>query len=86
MDAETITSLFQRKNMLSNFNSRTTFALSKYARTMATKKFTLDHEWINVDDNGVGTVGITNYAQNALGDVVFVELPAVGTKIAQKST
>jgi len=36
-----------------------------------------DHEWINVED-GVGTVGITDYAQNALGDIVFVEVPEVG--------
>ena len=39
--------------------------------------FSEDHEWINVDGN-VGTVGITNYAQNALGDIVFVEVPGVG--------
>ena len=36
-----------------------------------------DHEWINVE-SGVGTVGITDYAQNALGDIVFVEVPEVG--------
>ncbi len=40
-------------------------------------KFTKDHEWIVVDGD-IGTVGITDYAQQALGDVVFVELPAVG--------
>ncbi|MDG1708146.1 MAG: glycine cleavage system protein GcvH [Emcibacteraceae bacterium] len=39
--------------------------------------FSEDHEWINVDGNE-GTVGITNYAQNALGDIVFVEVPEVG--------
>ncbi len=45
-------------------------------------KYTKDHEWIRVDgDNGI--VGITEYAQGELGDVVFVELPAVGTKLAQ---
>ena len=36
-----------------------------------------DHEWINVEGNS-GTVGITDYAQNALGDIVFVEVPEVG--------
>jgi len=41
------------------------------------KKFTEDHEWLAVDGD-MATVGITDYAQNALGDVVFVELPAVG--------
>ncbi len=41
-----------------------------------------DHEWISVDGN-VGTVGITNYAQNALGDIVFVEVPEVGDDFAK---
>jgi len=40
-------------------------------------KFTEDHEWIDFED-GIATVGITDYAQQALGDVVFVELPEVG--------
>lgn len=45
-------------------------------------KYTKDHEWIRIDgDNGI--VGITEYAQGELGDVVFVELPAVGTKLEQ---
>ncbi|MBL4837802.1 MAG: glycine cleavage system protein GcvH [Kordiimonadaceae bacterium] len=39
-------------------------------------KFTEDHEWLNIED-GVATVGITDHAQNALGDIVFVELPEV---------
>ena len=41
-----------------------------------------DHEWINVEVNS-GTVGITDYAQNALGDIVFVELPEVGDDFAK---
>ena len=45
-------------------------------------KYTKDHEWIKVE-GGVGTVGITEYAQGELGDVVFVELPAVGTTLTQ---
>ncbi len=44
--------------------------------------FSEDHEWISVDGN-VGTVGITNYAQNALGDIVFVEVPEVGDEFAK---
>ena len=40
-------------------------------------KFTADHEWISVDGD-VGTVGITQFAQEKLGDLVFVDLPAVG--------
>lgn len=40
-------------------------------------KFTKDHEWTKIED-GVATIGITDYAQGELGDIVFVELPAVG--------
>jgi glycine cleavage system H protein len=46
-------------------------------------KYTPDHEWINIDGN-LGTVGITQHAQDALGDVVFVDLPEVGKTYAQK--
>jgi len=42
--------------------------------------FTPEHEWISVE-NGVGTVGITDHAQEQLGDLVFVELPAKGKKV-----
>lgn len=47
---------------------------------MAETKFTREHEWIGVDGD-VGTVGITDYAQEQLGDIVFVELPEVGSHI-----
>jgi glycine cleavage system H protein len=47
-----------------------------------TKRFTKDHEWISVEGN-VGTVGITDYAQHALGDVVFVEVPDEGRDLAK---
>jgi glycine cleavage system H protein len=43
-------------------------------------KYTKEHEWIKVDGNS-GTIGITDYAQNSLGDIVFVELPKVGGEI-----
>ena len=43
-----------------------------------TTKFTADHEWINIEDHEAAVVGITLHAQEALGDVVFVDLPAVG--------
>jgi glycine cleavage system H protein len=42
-------------------------------------KFTTDHEWIRLDGE-VATVGITNFAQDKLGDLVFVELPGIGTR------
>ena len=48
-------------------------------------KYTEDHEWLKIDGD-VATVGITVHAQDALGDVVFVDLPAVGTTFAQKET
>ena len=44
---------------------------------MSETKYTKDHEWVRMD-GGVATVGITDHAQNALGDVVFVDLPEVG--------
>ena len=47
---------------------------------MGKKYYTTDHEWIDVD-GGTGTIGISDYAQEQLGDVVFVELPDVGTVI-----
>ncbi len=45
-----------------------------------TLKYTEDHEWISVDGN-IATVGITEHAQEQLGDVVFVDLPEVGTAV-----
>jgi len=47
---------------------------------MATERFTKDHEWVRLD-GGIATVGITDHAQQQLGDVVFVELPEVGRKV-----
>jgi len=49
------------------------------------KKYTKTHEWIELSD-GTGTVGITNYAQERLGDVVYVELPDVGKKVKKGET
>lgn len=43
--------------------------------------YTKEHEWIRVD-NGFGTIGITDYAQDQLGDIVFVDLPAVGAAVS----
>ena len=48
-----------------------------------TTKFTTDHEWINIEDHDAAVVGITLHAQDALGDVVFVDLPAVGRTFAK---
>jgi glycine cleavage system H protein len=48
----------------------------------ADRKYTKEHEWITAD----GTVGITQYAQESLGDIVFVDLPKVGTEISLGKT
>jgi glycine cleavage system H protein len=49
---------------------------------MANIRYTNDHEWIRLEGD-VGTVGISDYAQTQLGDVVYVELPAIGKQIAK---
>lgn len=45
-------------------------------------KYTASHEWVRKEADGTVTIGITDFAQEALGDVVFVELPEVGRKVA----
>jgi glycine cleavage system H protein len=47
--------------------------------------YTKEHEWLRVDES-VGTIGITDYAQNQLGDIVFVELPKPGEHVAAKES
>ena len=49
---------------------------------MANARYTKDHEWIRLDAD-VATVGITTYAQSQLGDVVFVDLPKIGTRVTK---
>jgi glycine cleavage system H protein len=46
-------------------------------------RYTTEHEYVRVGNDGVAQVGITDYAQGELGDVVYVELPKVGTKFAK---
>ncbi len=50
---------------------------------MGQTRYTEDHEWVRADEDGLATVGITNYAQEQLGDLVFVELPDVEKELAQ---
>lgn len=47
-------------------------------------KYTDSHEWIRTEPDGTVTIGITDHAQEALGDLVFIELPAVGRKLAAR--
>ena len=49
---------------------------------MSGLRFTPDHEWLRVEPDGTATLGITDYAQEQLGDVVFVELPEAGRRFA----
>ncbi|OYU28440.1 MAG: glycine cleavage system protein H [Burkholderiales bacterium PBB2] len=51
---------------------------------MSNIKYTPDHEWVQIEADGIVTVGITVHAQDALGDVVFVDLPAVGSSFEAK--
>jgi glycine cleavage system H protein len=43
--------------------------------------FSKDHEWVRIDDDGLAVIGITDHAQDALGDIVFVELPEPGRSV-----
>ena len=47
------------------------------------RKYSKEHEWVLVSGEGVATIGITFFAQDQLGDVVYVDLPPVGTTVAQ---
>lgn len=50
---------------------------------MSEARYTKEHEWVRLGADGVATVGISEHAQEQLGDVVFVELPEVGRKVAK---
>jgi len=52
---------------------------------MADRRYTRTHEWVSVDGKHA-TIGITDFAQSQLGDVVFLELPSVGRKLAARDT
>ncbi|CAH2091481.1 unnamed protein product [Euphydryas editha] len=54
----------------------------KYSTNVKERKYTDRHEWVTVENN-IGTVGISNYAQESLGDVVFAQLPEPGTEIKE---
>jgi glycine cleavage system H protein len=46
-------------------------------------KYSKEHEWVRVDDGGIATIGITDFAQDQLGDIVYLSLPEVGSRVAQ---
>jgi glycine cleavage system H protein len=45
-------------------------------------RYTAEHEWVRVEPNGIARVGITDFAQDSLGDIVYVQLPAIGSKVS----
>ncbi len=51
----------------------------------ANYRYTREHEWIELDGN-IGTIGITDYAQNSLGDIVYVDAPKVGDSVTANAT
>ena len=53
---------------------------------MAETRYTRDHEWVRLEDDGTVTVGVTDHAQGALGDVVFVELPEAGREVVESES
>ncbi len=52
---------------------------------MSAVKFTKDHEWILMQDDGIGVIGITDYAQDQLGELVYVELPEIDAELGAGS-
>ncbi|KAF7502956.1 hypothetical protein GJ744_004770 [Endocarpon pusillum] len=74
-----------------NSKSQTCWSLPRRSFTgqsvLLEKKYTEDHEWIELSPDGkIGTIGITNYASKALGDVVYVELPSKDLKVTRGDT
>ncbi|KAJ7365144.1 hypothetical protein OS493_007793 [Desmophyllum pertusum] len=64
----------------SNVESKRLLHIARWL--LAERKYTEKHEWISVE-NGIGTVGVTDYAQEKLGDIVYVELPNVGDTVSK---
>nr|XP_006122743.1 glycine cleavage system H protein, mitochondrial [Pelodiscus sinensis] len=71
---------FAINNQISTLSLKMDFFLKHEVCFILARKFTDKHEWISVE-NGIGTVGISNFAQEALGDVVYCSLPEIGTKL-----
>ncbi len=50
---------------------------------MAETRYTTDHEWVRLEDDGTLTIGITDHAQEALGDIVFIDLPEIDREVVE---
>ncbi|KAF4517789.1 hypothetical protein B566_EDAN002994 [Ephemera danica] len=79
--AHFISNLLTRQAAFSSTISHRRFATSRDLLANE-RKYTDKHEWVQVDGK-IGTIGITNYAQDALGDVVYAQLPDVGSEFSQ---
>jgi len=55
-------------------------------KTPSELKYTKDHEWTAIDEEGNATIGITDFAQQSLGDIVFVELPEIGSNLTREDS
>ncbi|CAG8737408.1 418_t:CDS:2, partial [Cetraspora pellucida] len=75
----------EAQSLETNLEASSLLGLELHLENIVVKKYTKEHEWIHVEQD-LGTIGITHYAQNALGDVVFVEVPEVGTVVEQSGT
>lgn len=76
--------LFKKASVLNNLKRANTWRFISTTRlAFANRLFTPKHEWIELEGN-VGTVGISQYAQEALGDVVYAQLPEIGTSLKQE--
>ncbi|CCW68964.1 unnamed protein product [Phytomonas sp. Hart1] len=69
--------------MLRRLCLRPSFAAAAFLRTYATRLYTDSHEWVEYED-GEATVGVSHYAQENLGDVVYVSLPQIGDRVTTR--
>jgi len=76
--ASSLLLFFQSSRLLAGLFVLTLDTLITRGKSMSTLRFTSEHEWLRLEASGELTVGITNFAQEALGDVVFVQLPDLG--------
>ncbi|UZJ56575.1 hypothetical protein CBS101457_005895 [Exobasidium rhododendri] len=69
---------------LASLPSSARYFASSYRVDKVQTRYTAEHEWVKFDDEtNIGIIGITDYAQNSLGDVVYVELPSEGSEVKQ---
>ena len=85
VQAQTPSSLLEKTLTRTNKTPALPFVARGYATVVDGLKYAESHEWVKVE-GGEATIGITDFAQSELGDVVYVELPEVGTAVEAKET